>query len=170
MCDVLIGQIGPTFGRKGDVKVKPFTDHIEQFQKLKEVCLTGLDEKPRTIEIERAWEHNGLLIVKFAGINDIAAAESLRHAEVRISEAELLPLADGEYYVDDIIGLDVVTELGEDLGCIKEILRSAANDVYVTDKAMIPAVKDVILSIDLAEKKMVAKSSGVQLESSGTRE
>ena len=156
--DVVIGEIVAPFGLKGEVKVLPCTDFPERFEQLEEVFVAGDKVAGRMLEIEGIRPHKSGFLIKFAGIDDMSAAETLRGGELRISEAEMGPLDKGEYYVHDIIGLEAVTTDGEHLGKVKEILRSPAHDVYVTDRAMIPAVKEFVLSIDLDAGKMVVRS------------
>jgi len=156
-CSIIIGQIGPVFGLKGEVKVRPFTDKPEQFDKLKEVCLVIDQTDVRKGTIEKVRAHRNYFIVKFAGINSVSDAEALRNAEIRVDKSELIPLSEHEYYIDELLGIDVTTTEGKALGKIKEVLRSPANDVYVTDLAMIPALKSIIISIDIQEKKMVVR-------------
>lgn len=153
--DVVIGEIVASFGLKGEVKVLPHTDFPERFERLGEVFVAGEGAPGRMMKIEGVRPHKGCLLVKFAGVNDISGAEMLRGAKLRIQESELLPLDENEYYVHDIVGLEVVTTDGESLGTIKEVLRSPANDVYVTDRAMIPAVKKYVRSIDLNAKRII---------------
>ena len=154
---IAIGQIVSPFGRKGEAKIRPYTDSTGQFKDLKEAFVIGRDIDGRVLKIDKVWFHKGAVIIKFQGIDDINTVETLRNAEIRIKEASLIPLAADEYYVDDLIGVDVVTTTGEQLGKIKEVLEAPANDVYITDRAMIPAVKEFVLSIDLDKKKMVVK-------------
>lgn len=154
--NVVIGRITSPFGRKGEVKVQPFTDFPEHFEELEEIYVAD-KSGGRMIEIEKAWLHKGAVIIKFAGINDISTAETLRDKEVCIREAEMMELAEDEYYVHDIIGMDVVTTEGESLGKVTEVLRSPANDVYVTDKAMIPAVKEFVEKIDTKDRKIIVR-------------
>ncbi len=117
--------------------------------------LLSADES-RADLIRKAYEGSTLL-VKFKGIDDISQAEAIRNMDICIPEAELLPLEEGEYYIDDLLGLQVVTTEGEDMGKVEDVLQSPANDVYVTDRAMIPAVKDIVVKIDLDEKKIIVK-------------
>jgi 16S rRNA processing protein RimM len=133
-------------------------DSPEQFELLKEVNLVKGDSEPRPMKIRRVWHHKGAVIVKFVGIDDMTAAESLRDAEVLANEACLPQLAEDQFYIDDLIGLDVVTTDGESLGKIMEVLQSPANDVYVTERAMIPAVKEFVLKIDFEKNKVVVRS------------
>lgn len=156
--DVVIGEIVAPFGLKGEVKVLPCTDFPERFEQLEEVFVAGDKVAGRMLAIEGIRPHKGGFLIKFAGIDDMSAAETLRGGELRISEAEMAPLDEDEYHVHDIIGLEVVTTDGEHLGKVREILRSPAHDVYVTDRAMIPAVKEFVLSIDLDAGKMVVRS------------
>lgn len=155
--NIPIGEITATFGRKGEVKVKPDTDFPERFEELEEVFVSGGNIAGRLIEVEDSWYQKGSVILKFPGVDNISAAEEYRGAKIYIRESDLMPTEEDEYYIHDIIGLEVVTDKGENLGKVKEVLRSAANDVYVTDRAMIPAVKEFIESIDLAEGKIIVK-------------
>lgn len=152
-----IGEITAPFGLRGEVKVWPLTDFPEHFEQLEEVCLAWKDGHSRISRIERAWHHKKFVILKFEGIDDISAAETLRGARIRIPESQLMPLQEGEYYIHDIIGMDVVTSEGEHLGKVTEVLRSPANDVYVTEKAMIPAVREFVERIDLPARKIIVR-------------
>lgn len=152
--DVVIGKIVAPFGLKGEVKVVPFTDFPERFKERGEVYV-GSEAAGRMRPIESARSHKGSILIKFEGIDDITAAENLRGAEIRIRECDLVPLEEGSYYIHDLIGLDVLTTEGEDLGKVTEVLTGPAQDVYVTERAMIPAVKEFVVSIDLQKRQIV---------------
>lgn len=152
--DVVIGKIVAPFGLKGEVKVVPFTDFPERFKELGEVYV-GSEAAGLTRAIESARLHKGSVLVKFEGIDDVTAAENLRGAEVRIRESDRAPLPEGSYYIHDLIGLDVLTTEGENLGKVKEVLTGPAQDVYVTERAMIPAVKEFVVSVDLQKKQII---------------
>jgi 16S rRNA processing protein RimM len=156
-CDVIIGEISTTFGLKGEVKVRPLTNYLEQFEALTEVCAAHGETDRRMLEIEAIRQNNGTVIIKFVGIDSIDDAEALRGAELRIPESELIELPDGEYYIDDIVGLEMVTTDGRILGRITDVLQAAGNDVYVTDQVMIPAVKEFIADIDLDRGKVIVR-------------
>jgi len=152
--DIVIGKIVAPFGRKGEAKVVPFTDFPERFKELGEVYV-GSEAAGGMRSIQGARLHKGSVLIKFEGIDNITAAEALRGAEIRIRESDLLPLEEGTYYIHDLIGLDVLTTEGENLGKVKEVLTGPAQDVYVTERAMIPAVKEFVVSIDLQKKQIV---------------
>jgi len=154
---VVIGEVCAPFGLKGEVKVVLQTDDPDRFKGLKKVLVGKPGSSGRLMEIEKVRSHKGMMLVKFAGVDDLTKAELLRGMQVRIRESDRAPLGENEYYIDDIIGLDVVTTEGKDLGKITEVLQSPANDVYITDRAMIPAVKEFVVSIDLDRKQMVVK-------------
>ena len=150
--DIVIGEIVSPFGRKGEVKVVPQTDFPERFLELERIEIAG-----RVLDVEGVRFHKGMALIKFEGIDDISAAEDLRGGKILISENELAPLEEDEYYIHDIIGLEAITTEGESLGRVKEVLRSPANDVYVTDRAMIPAVKEYVVSIDIPGGKVIVR-------------
>ncbi len=154
--DVVIGKIVAPFGLRGEVKVVPFTDFPDRFEELGEVYV-GSGDAGEVRRIRRARLHKGSVLTKFEGIEDATAAESLRGLEVRIRESDLAPLEEGSYYVHDLIGLDVLTTGGESLGTLKEVLSGPANDVFVTDRAMIPAVKEFVKSVDLRKRQIIVE-------------
>ncbi len=153
---VLIGKIVAPFGLKGEVKVVPFTDFPERFKETDEVYV-GSEAAGQVRRIESARIHKGSVLVKFEGISDMSAAENLRGAEIRIRESELVPLEEGRYYIHDLVGMEVLTTEGESLGKVKEVLTGSANDVYVTDRAMIPAVREFVENIDLEKRRIIVK-------------
>lgn len=98
--------------------------------------------------------HGRFYTLKLGGVNDMTAAEPLRGAEVFIPRAEAPPLPEGHFFVQDVLGLRVVTTAGRDLGTVVDVLVTGANDVYVVrgeaGEVLIPAIRDVVLSIDPA--------------------
>ena len=155
-----IGTIVKPQGIRGELRVFPTTDDPSRFSLLvgKEV-LVRLKHTERPYKLLQARQHKNIVIVKLEGVNDRNMAETLIHATIAISDDMALPLEDGEYYVRDLIGLWVEDENGQHLGTISKVLNTNANDVYVVeagegDAFMIPAIKSVILSVSLADKKM----------------
>ena len=162
--DVVIGTVVAPFGIKGEVKVRIETDYPERFENLEEIWLKTQDGKGRKVGVQSARFHSSGALIKFEGYDDRTCVEELRGAELRIDGSELRELEKDRYYIHDILGLDVYTTKGEHLGQVTEVLRGAANDVYVTPKAMIPALKEVVRKIDLAERKMVIEPIAGLLE------
>jgi len=94
----------------------------------------------------------------FKEVTDRNEAEALHGFSLLIRESERAPLAEGEYYVDQLLGLDVLTDMERSLGKLADVLNTPAHDVYVTDSgAMIPAAGDFIVGIDLVAGKIIVR-------------
>ena len=100
----------------------------------------------------------GFWIARFKDVTDRNGAEALLGCAVFIKENERAELPEGEYYVDQLLGLDVVADTGRSFGKLSDVLSSPAHDVYVTDGgAMIPVAGDYIIDINLGERKIVVR-------------
>jgi 16S rRNA processing protein RimM len=153
-----IGRVVRVHGIRGEVKVELMTDYPERFKPGVTVYL-GSQTEARLVKIEASRPHQGAVLVKFAGVPDRNAAELLRDQFVLIPEDQAMPLAENENYAHDLIGLSVETTDGEKLGKLTEILYTGANDVYAVagpnGELLIPALKEVIVNVDLAAGRMV---------------
>lgn len=152
---LIIGQIVGVHGVRGEVRVSIETDDPERFAILRRVYLG--DER-RRFRVQGTRLHKGQALVKLVGVNDRDAADTLRGQWVYVAMEDALPLAEGEYYQHQIMGLLVVTDAGEELGRVAEILETGANDVYVVrgrvGELLLPAVDEVVLSVDLEAGRM----------------
>ncbi len=155
---VAIGKILEPWGDKGEIKVEILTDFPERFASLEKVYL---GQTARPLRVERARLFKGYAILKLEGCESRATASALKGQLLQIPIEELMPLAEGEYYEFEIIGLEVWTDDGLHLGRVKEIIYTGANDVYVVEgpkgEVLIPALDDVILRIDLEAGRMLVK-------------
>lgn len=154
---VNIGRIVTTQGNKGEVKVISLTDFPNRFRNLKRVYLVQEGKEPIITEIEKAGHHKGFIILKIKGYDSISQAEELKDSSISIPKEERIKLKKDEYYIDDLMGLEVENEKGERLGKIIDIIRNPGNDIYVVknDKELwIPATKEVVKRIDLENKKI----------------
>jgi len=155
---VNIGRVITTQGSKGEVRVISLTDFPDRFQKLKKIYLVHERKQPVTTEIERTWHHKGFVILKFKGYDSISQAEELKGFFITIHKEERIKLKKDEYYIDDLIGLEVESDKGKRLGKIIDVIKNPGNDIYVVrnDKELwIPAIKEVVKKIDLENKKIV---------------
>jgi len=113
----------------------------------RDLTLTGLRRQPK-----------GVWIAHFKEVTDRSGAEALHGCAVLIRETERAPLDEGEYYVDQLLGLDVVTDAGRPLGHLSDVLSTPAHDVYVTDAgALIPVAGDFVVSVSLEERRIVVR-------------
>ena len=154
---LIVGRILAPWGIRGEVKVEVLTDFPERFAPQKVVYLNT-----RPLEIESCRPHKQQLVVKLATIDSVEDAEKLRGQDLTIPRSELSRLPEGQYYPFQIIGLKVVTTEGELLGHITEIMTTGSNDVYIVEgkrgEILIPAIEDVVKSIDLKKGKVVIEA------------
>lgn len=147
-----VGAIASVHGIKGEVKVFPTTDEPGKFKKLKSVLLRTEDGE-REIRLQSARFFKNMVIVKFEGIDSPEEAQKYRGATLWISREQAVPLRENEYYRADLIGLSVLTEEGEKIGTLTDVLETGANDVYevtLPDKSAVlfPAVRECIKEVD----------------------
>ena len=154
-----VGQIVNTFGIKGMVKVKPFTDDINRFDNLKKVYVETNKTK-KQYEIEDVKYHKDMVLIKFKGIDKVEEAELLRNSYLKVNRQDEPELEDGTYYIVDLIGLDVYSDEGNLLGKVDDIFNNGSCDIYAIKdelgkQLLLPAISDVIKEINLEEKRIV---------------
>ncbi len=154
-----VGKILRAWSIRGDVKVQPTAIDPEELQKFKRVYI-GSGHREYKVQSLRAYQNNWLL--KLEGVDTRNDAELLHGQSVSIKRTDRTkPAQQDEYFTNQIIGLAVETIEGEALGVVTEILKTGANDVYVVKndqrEILLPAVHDVIRSIDVAGGKMIVK-------------
>ncbi|MBQ7795000.1 MAG: 16S rRNA processing protein RimM [Lachnospiraceae bacterium] len=154
-----VGVITSTHGVRGEVKVFPTTDDMNRFKKLKTVILdTGKEQQ--TLNIEHVKFFKNMVILKFKGFDNINDVEMWRQKDLLIKREQAVRLSPDENFIVDLIGLDVVTDEGEKLGVMQDVLQTGANDVYIVKTAagkeiLLPAIKDCILNVDLEKGEML---------------
>lgn len=154
-----VGVITSTHGVRGEVKVFPTTDDPGRFKELKEVLLdTGKELKP--MEITQVKFFKNMVILKFKGFDNINDIEIYKGKDLLVTRSNAVELGPDENFIVDLIGLSVVTDEGEELGTLTDVLLTGANDVYeVTTasgkKILLPAIKQCVLSVDLEEGKVL---------------
>ena len=154
-----VGQIVNTFGVKGLVKVKPFTDDVERFEELKKVYICK-KEKLEEVEIEEVKYHKDMVLLKLKGIENMNQAEMLKGLYLKIDRKNAKKLPKDTYFIADLLGLDVYSDENEYLGKVDDIFPTGANDVYVVKdengkQLLLPGISDVIKEIDLEKEKIV---------------
>ncbi|HPF20574.1 MAG TPA: ribosome maturation factor RimM [Syntrophomonas sp.] len=158
---VSIGRIVGTHGYKGMLKVMPLTDFPERFQGLAEIRVVQ-GRKISRHRIASCSPYKDLLLMKLEGIDDLETAQTYRQAWLGVEEKDVFPLPPGYYYHFQLVGLAVYDIEKGYLGILKEVLETGANDVYAVDsevygEILLPAIQQVILEINLEEKKMTVK-------------
>ena len=152
-----VGVISSTHGVRGEVKVYPTTDNPERFLDLKQVLLdTGKEQIP--MEISKVRFFKQFVIVKFKGIDNINDIEKYKGKSLIVPREDAVELAEDEYYIADLIGMEVVTDEGEK-GTLKDVMETGANEVYVIifehlGEVLVPAIRQCILDVDVEAMKM----------------
>jgi 16S rRNA processing protein RimM len=154
-----IGKVLKPRGLKGQMRCFSHLESDGLRKSPEEVCLKtpgGGANFHRLREITFAGKY---FFLSVEGVDSPEAVQALAGSDVLAPVDVLIPLAEDEYYWRDIIGLDVVTDTGQPLGKVKEIFATGSNDVYVchdgNKEILLPAIEDVILKIDLVEKRIV---------------
>lgn len=153
-----VGQIVNTFGIKGFVKVKPFTDDMERFEELKSVLIVKKDKLIET-PIEEIKYQNTIVLIKFKGYDKIEDAEKIKGCFLKINRKDAKKLPEGTYFIADLIGIEVYTDNGDYLGKVDDIYNNKAQDIYVVKdelgkQILLPGIDDVILNVDLVAEKI----------------
>lgn len=153
-----IGVISSTHGIKGEVKVFPTTDDVNRFKKLKEVYLdTG--KEMLTLHPESVKFFKQFVILKFKEFSNINEVEQYRNKSLLVDREHAVKLRKDEYFIADLIGLKVVTDEEKQLGILKDVLQTGANDVYIVEteegkEVLLPAIKECILDVDIESGKV----------------
>lgn len=153
---MLIGRVARDFGLRGEVKVEVLTDFPDRFAGLKEVYL-GPGRVPFRIESSR--RHQAHVLMKFSGVDTPEQARDLRGQDLSVPREDAVPLPPGHYYLDDLLGMTVLTPEGETVGRIADVLRTGSNDVYVVNEGrhaiLVPAIRDAVRELDLEGRRVV---------------
>lgn len=157
-----VGKIVNTHGIKGEVRVLPTTDFVDERFATGSRLYVQTSEAPLALTIAGARHHKNFLLVKFVGYDNINDVEQFVNHELLVSETDQQPLAAGQYYYRQIIGLTVKTLEGERLGKVKEILSPGANDVWVVERPnkpdlLLPVIDDVIKRVDLPKQQILVE-------------
>lgn len=150
-----IGEITKPHGIKGEVKVFPLTDDIQRFKKLKRVFIDGQEVKVSYVTVghDRA-------ILRLEGVDSVEEAEKLRKKLLVVPREEAVKLEEDSYFIEDLKDCTVYDEEGLELGRVADVIQTGANDVYWIKKPkelLIPAIRDVVLSVDVEAEKIIIK-------------
>ncbi len=154
-----VGVVAKVFGVKGEVKVHSYSRSLVEFEELRSVLVGKKEEGAVRKEIEKVVARGNDIYVKFRDISDRNASELLVGHFLFVEKAQRKRLATGEYFVDDFLGLEVRDKENKRLGVVKDVLNYPAHDVYVVQtvgaNVMVPAVKEIIRSVDLKHRTMI---------------
>jgi 16S rRNA processing protein RimM len=165
---IAVGRITKSVGVKGEVRVAMLTGSPERFAKLKTVwCGTGETAAVRYSILSMRIEQSAV-VLKLKEIDTRLLADEHRGEYLFVEAKDTVAPGKGSYFIHDIIGMKVVTEVGEEVGSVRNVMELPANDVWVvasgTKEFLIPAIKEVIRLVDLNGRTVVIRPLEGMLE------
>lgn len=157
-----IGEIANTHGIKGEVKVYPTTDDRNRFKKLKK-CTLDTGKEQIELNVAGCKFVKNMVVLKFKEYDDINQIERYKHCGLYVDREDAVKLEKDEYYIADLIGMQVLNEDDTELGNLKDVIQTGANDVYIVTlsdpkteqkEVLIPAIKQCILDMDVENAVM----------------
>lgn len=154
------GKIVNTHGIKGEVKLEPWCDEPKMFQEIPFLYLDSQGQNP--LKIERARMQKNLVILKLKGIDTMTDGEKLKNKVVYASREDI-PMEEGEYFIQDLIGIQVIdVDSGRLYGTLSDVSQTGANDVYHVrfedgKERLLPAIPQVVIEIAPQEEKMLIR-------------
>jgi len=175
---VTIARVAKTQGRRGEVAATVLTDFPELFATRKKLFAlggsaeqgggaSGTKTSRRKLDLDEHWFHKGMVVLKFAGVDSISAAETLVGSEIQVPRSERAALGSDEFYVSDLIGC-TVTDAGLEIGRIKDVqFGSGEAPLLVIEgekEYLVPFASAYIQKIVLEQKRLEMKLPEGMLE------
>lgn len=167
---VSIAVVGRPRGNRGEVTAESLSSRPERFSQLGDVRLTG---DGNFYHVDEVWEHGGVLVFKFRGVDSITAAETLRGAEIQVPIAERVALDPGEYFHSDVIGCEVRERgSGRLVGRVTRFEEYGGPPLIEIDggRLLIPFVKAICVDIRPELKRIEVELPAGLEELSGDRD
>ncbi|MGL5150002.1 MAG: ribosome maturation factor RimM [Clostridium sp.] len=153
-----IGQIINTHGIKGEVKVYPLTEDVNKFKKYKSLLIGGVERNILGVKFQK-----DRVILKIEGVDTMNDAETYKGRYIEVLRDKEPTLEEDTYYVKDLIGCEIFDTEGKELGKIFDVISTKNNDVYwikQPKQLLIPVLKDIVLDINMEERKIVVRPVG----------
>jgi 16S rRNA processing protein RimM len=151
-----MGRVAASYAVRGWIKVQPFTAYVDSLLDYP-VWRLGRGGVWREYPVIEAKVHGRSLLASLQGVSDRDAAEALRGMEIAVARAQLPPPEEGEYYWDQLIGLEVVNLQGQTLGRVEGLLETGAHDVLRIRgerEYLVPFVSALVPTVDLAARRI----------------
>jgi 16S rRNA processing protein RimM len=153
---VAVARIVKPRGLKGELVAELLTDFPERFDGLADVTAVMPEGSRRELKIEKFWFQAGRIVLKFEGIDDVEAAETLRTTEICVAETEAVELEEGEFFDWQLEGCKVETIGGESLGIVKELMRTGGTEILVVAgedrEYLVPFAESICVEVDVDAK------------------
>lgn len=156
-----VGEIVKTRGLHGCLKVLSYLEAKSNFSKPDFLYIEITPGQKNRFCLKKIEISGRSFFIELNEIKDVESAKNLVGCKVYLPSSILEKLPDGEYYYQDIIGIDVYSEEGAYIGKIESILPTGSNDVYVCrgegKEILLPAISHVIKNIDINQRIMTVK-------------
>ena len=148
-----VGKLRRPHGVRGEIIMDVYTDFPERIHP---GVVLYVGEQHQALQVRSTRWHKSAILIAFEGFSNREQVGELRNQIVHVPTRDRPPLPQGEYYHHQLIGLSVVTDSGNTLGVIKEILETGANDIFIvktpsSGEVLVPVIDEVILDIDLEQ-------------------
>lgn len=156
MNKIEIGAVAKPQGIKGELKIRLFADDFNSVKKITEVEINSVIYKVENFR--KISDEEGIL--KLVGVDDRNFVETLRRCAVYADRSEII-VPKGRYFISDVIGSDLYLDSGKKIGVIEDIVSGNVDYYYldtVEGKAVFPLVKDILVAIDVENKKVTVKA------------
>ncbi len=155
-----VGKVVNVHGVRGELRVVPMTSDLSRFDYLLFVT-TNWEGKPKEFRVTGTRLYKNLVLMKLNGIDTRDDAEKLKGQELLVERKHARPLEEDEYFICDIIGIEVYEE-DILLGILEDVLETGSNDVYIiktpdNKELLLPALKSVVEKVDIEGKRMQVK-------------
>ena len=155
---IVVGKIIDTFGLEGELKVFPYLP-LEFWENLREIYLKRKGGNYIPFELEWVDFMKDFVILKFKGYDNIEKVEQFKGAKVYLPRNKLPKLSEDEFYAFELVGMDVITDKGKELGKVEGIRNLGAYDALVlrNGELLIPFVSDIVLRVDKEKGEILVK-------------
>lgn len=159
-----VGYVVGVHGLRGEVKAELYTDFPERFTP---GLTLYMGDSLQPVEVRAARQHKQHILLQLAGVQTREQAEELRGRWLYVREEDAVALEEDTYFVHEILGLTVISEAGEELGTLVDVIFTGANEVYVVRRPdpapgeppaadlLLPATHEVVREVDLDAGRMV---------------
>ncbi len=156
---IYIGRVANTHGVTGTLKVLPTTDDMTRFELLKTVLIEDAKGVTQSYTVKGVKYMNRFVLLTLKEVTDMDGAMRLKLGIIKVPKSEALPLKSDEYYISDLVGINVYEEGDKLIGPLVDIIFTGSNEVYVVQDGsanglLLPAIKDCILKVDVAAGRM----------------
>jgi 16S rRNA processing protein RimM len=156
-----VARVLKTQGRRGEVAVEVLSDAPQRFVEGLRLLALAKDGARRELQVETLWPHHGRLVLKFAGVDSISAAEALAGCELQVPQDQRAQLESGWTYVSDLVGC-VVFDGSREIGRIDDVRFGAGEAPLLivstgSSQYEIPYAEAYLASVDLEGKKVCMK-------------